>query len=53
MLNCKDEPKSFPLIHSQPGVDPEGVRLHLNNFILIPCGVTELLRKISKGAEVR
>ena len=31
---------------------PKGIRLHLNNFISISCGVTELLRKVSRWGEV-
>ena len=31
---------------------PIGVRLNLKNFILISCGVTELLRKASPGERI-
>ena len=30
---------------------PISVGLNLENFILIPCAVLELLRKVSQGAE--
>ena len=32
---------------------PTGVRLNLKNFILISCGVTELLRKVCRGGGFR
>ena len=28
---------------------PKGVRLNMKNFIVLSCGVTELLRKVSQG----